>query len=186
MQVYVIRHTKVNISSSVCYGQTDVELASSFQIEKDQIHALIDEEFDVIFSSPLSRCQILAKSFSEEIILDNRLKEFNFGDWEMKSWNEIPSEEIEPWYADFVETKTPNGESMQEMSARLFDFMNELRNTQHEKVLIVAHGGIIRLIWCYLLQIPIKNAFKIPVNYGEIFQFNLGNNQEEDFILRKE
>ena len=54
-----------------------------------------------------------------------------------------------------------------------------------KKVLIVAHGGIIRLLWCYLLQIPIKNAFKIPVDYGEVFQFNLGNNQEDDFILKK-
>ena len=185
MQVYVIRHTKVNISSSVCYGQTDVELASSFQTEKEQIHALIDEEFDIIFSSPLSRCKILAESFSEEIILDDRLKEFNFGDWEMQSWKDIPSDEINPWYADFVTTKTPNGESMEEMFFRLTQFMDELRNQSHKKVLIVAHGGIIRLLWCYLVQIPIKNAFKIPVDYGEVFQFNLGNNQEEDFILRK-
>lgn len=63
--------------------------------------------------------------------------------------------------------------------------MDELRNAQYEKVLIVAHGGIIRLMWCYLLQIPIKNAFKIPVNYGEIFQFNLGKTNEEDFYFEE-
>ncbi|TGN30162.1 alpha-ribazole phosphatase [Empedobacter tilapiae] len=186
MQVSVIRHTKVNVPSSVCCGQTDVELADAFHQEVVQIHTKIENDFEIIFSSPLSRCKRLAETFSNEIIFDDRLKEFNFGDWEMKSWNEIPSEEIEPWYADFVETKTPNGESMQEMSERLFHFMDELRNVQHEKVLIVTHGGIIRLMWCYVLQIPIKNAFKIPVNYGEIFQFNLGKMNEEDFILRKE
>lgn len=186
MQVYVIRHTKVNVPSSVCYGQTDVELADTFLEEVEQIHAKIENDFDVIYSSPLSRCQKLANTFSDEIIFDERLKEFNFGDWEMKSWNEIPLEDINPWYKDFVHSKTPNGESMQKMYTRLSEFMNELRNEKHEKVLIVSHGGIIRLMWCYLLQTPIKNAFKIPVHYGEIFQFNLGKIKDEDFILRKQ
>lgn len=185
MQIFVIRHTKVKIPSSVCYGQTDVDLTDTFLDEVKEIHAKIDHDFDTIFSSPLNRCQQLAYTFSAEIILDNRLKEFNFGDWEMKPWNEIPSEEINPWYDDFVTIPTPNGESMHEMFLRISDFMNDLRNTKLQKILIVAHGGVIRLIWCYLLQIPIKNAFKIPVNYGEIFQFNLGETNEEDFIMRK-
>lgn len=185
MQISVIRHTKVNVPSSVCYGQTDVELADTFLEEVKQIHAKIENGFDIIFSSPLSRCQKLANTFSDELILDERLKEFNFGTWEMKSWNEIPSEEINPWYNDFVNVKTPNGESMHEMFLRLSDFMNDLRNSKQKKILIVAHGGIIRLMWCYLLQIPIKNAFKIPIDYGEIFQFNLGETKEDDFVMRK-
>ncbi len=185
MQVDVIRHTKVNVPSSVCYGQTDVELAETFQAEAKDLKRQLSTDFDVVFSSSLSRCQQLAETFSNEIILDERLKEFNFGDWEMKNWNEIPAEEINPWYEDFVQTKTPNGESMQEMFDRLSHFMNELRNSNYQHVLIAAHGGIIRLMWCYLMQIPIENAFKIPVNFGEVFQFNLGKNQAEDYILRK-
>jgi alpha-ribazole phosphatase len=185
MQVYVIRHTKVNLPSSVCYGQTDVDLASTFEAEVEDIKSKIKTDFDVVFSSPLSRCKRLAQHFSDEFILDDRLKEYSFGDWEMKSWNEIPTQEIDPWYKDFVTTKTANGESMEEMFFRLSNFMDELRNQSYDKVLIVAHGGIIRLMWCYLLQIPLKNTFKIPVNYGEVFQFNLGNNNEDDFILEK-
>ncbi len=185
MQVSVIRHTKVNVPSSVCYGQTDVGLANTFLEEVKEIHSKIEHDFDLIYSSPLNRCQELAKIFSSDFILDERLKEYNFGDWEMKSWDEIPSKEINPWYEDFVNVKTPNGESMQDMYDRLSEFMNDLRNQTVENILIVAHGGIIRLMWCYLMQIPIKNAFKIPVNYGEIFQFNLGQTNEEDFILRK-
>ncbi|GEM53749.1 phosphoglycerate mutase [Empedobacter brevis NBRC 14943 = ATCC 43319] len=185
MQVFVIRHTKVNISSSVCYGQTDVDLAETFWEEAKELHKKVNHEFDAVYSSPLNRCQELAKTFTKEIIFDERLKEFNFGDWEMKFWNKIPSEQIRPWYADFVQTQTPNGESMEEMFLRVSDFMNELRTKEHDRILIVTHGGVIRLIWCYLLQIPLQNTFKIPVNYGEIFQFKLGENKVEDFILRK-
>ncbi len=185
MQVFVIRHTKVNISSSVCYGQTDVDLAETFWEEAKELHKKVNHEFDAVYSSPLSRCQELAKTFTKEIIFDERLKEFNFGDWEMKFWNKIPSVQIRPWYADFIQTQTPNGESMEEMFWRVSDFMNELRTKEHDRILIVTHGGVIRLIWCYLLQIPLRNTFKIPVNYGEIFQFKLGENKVEDFILRK-
>ena len=185
MQVFVIRHTKVNISSSVCYGQTDVDLAETFLEEAKELHKKVNHEFDAVYSSPLSRCQELAKTFTKEIIFDERLKEFNFGDWEMKFWNKIPSEQIEPWYTEFVKTQTPNGESMEEMFLRVSDFMNELRIKEHDRILIVTHGGVIRLIWCYLLQIPLQNTFKIPISYGEIFQFKLGENKVEDFILRK-
>ena len=185
MQVSVIRHTKVNLPSSVCYGQTDVDLAGSFEDEVKIIQDKIDDNFDAVFSSPLNRCLQLSQTFSTEIMIDERLKEFNFGDWEMQNWIDINPEEINPWYNDFVNTKTPNGESMNEMFFRLNSFMNDLRQQDFENVLIVTHGGIIRLIWCYLLQIPLKNTFKIPVDYHEVLKFNLGKTENEDFILQK-
>lgn len=185
MEITVIRHTSLAIEAGICYGQMEVPLASTYQENYLEFKGEIKEKFDAVFCSPLNRCQTLATDLGYSFVVDERLLEFNFGDWEGKKWTSISEEEIGPWYADFVNYSTPKGESMQQMYKRLVSFLTELRETQHTNVLVVTHGGIIRLLWCYVLQIPLENAFKIPVDFQEIFQFHLGNIRTEDFILRK-
>lgn len=185
MEIYVIRHTQVDVPKGTCYGQTDVPVSDSFEKEFLELKQRLPMDFDAAYSSPLSRCMQLAKQFSKEIITDNRLKEMYFGDWELKLWNDIPLTDIQPWYDDFVTISTPNGESFQDLYARCSFFLDELRSQKHQKVLIVTHGGIIRSMWAYLLKVPLQNAFKIPVGFGELFHFHLGKNEKEDFIVEK-
>lgn len=33
MKLYLVRHTRVDVPSGICYGQTDVPLADSFETE---------------------------------------------------------------------------------------------------------------------------------------------------------
>lgn len=185
MEVFVSRHTRVEVASGVCYGQTDVRLCESYLEEIENFKHRIPTNLDCVFSSPLQRCLQVAKTFTDHTITDNRLMEMNFGLWEMKTWNEIPLIDIQPWFDDFVYTKTPNGENFEMLFLRVHDFLNELRKLKHEKVLIVTHAGVIRAIWSYLLEIPLENAFKIPVNFEEIFHFQLGKSKTEDFIISK-
>ena len=37
MLIHLIRHTKPEIAAGICYGQTDLELASSFTQEADTV-----------------------------------------------------------------------------------------------------------------------------------------------------
>ena len=62
--------------------------------------------------------------------------------------------------------------------------INELRTSKSEKVLIITHSGVIRCIWAYLLEIPLKNIFKIPVGFHEHFKINLGTTPQLDSINR--
>nr|WP_297309947.1 alpha-ribazole phosphatase family protein [uncultured Flavobacterium sp.] len=185
MEVFVSRHTRVSVPSGICYGQTDVALRETFLEEIDQFKHRIPTDLDIVFSSPLQRCVQVAKTFSEEINTDNRLLEMDFGLWEMKAWNDIPLVEIQPWYDDFVFTKTPNGENFEMLFLRLKSFLDELRTKDYQKVLIVTHAGIIRAIWTYLLETPLQNAFKIPIGFEEILHFNLGKTSNEDYIIEK-
>lgn len=185
MEVYLVRHTKVAVEKGICYGQSDVELADSFREEFQEIKNKLPSDFEQVFSSPLSRCRQLAETFSSDIIFDDRLKEMNFGDWELKAWNDIPTEEIQPWYNDFVTTKAPNGDSFESLYLRCAHFFDELRTKNYKKVLIITHGGFIRSTWSYLLEIPLKNTFKISLDFGEILHFNLAKNSNEDYIIKK-
>lgn len=185
MEVYIVRHTKVAVNKGICYGQTDVDLADSFREEIEQLKKQLPTDFDKVYSSPLKRCKQIAENFSTDISFDNRLMEMNFGDWELKAWEDIPKEEIQPWYDDFVSTETPNGDSFENLFFRCSSFLDELRKQNYDKILIVTHGGIVRSTWAYLLEIPLYNAFKIPVDYGDVLKINLEKTPKEDAILKK-
>lgn len=182
MEVYIIRHTKVALPKGICYGQTDVDLANTFEEEYVALKDQLPNHFDAVFSSPLKRCRQLAEKFSADMILDDRLKEMHFGDWELKAWDDIPLDEIQPWYDDFASVSTPNGENFAQLFARCVAFINYLRSQPFEKVLLVTHSGIIRSIWAYLLEISLQNSFKIPIGFGEVLQIHLG--EKEEYIIQ--
>ncbi len=186
MEIHVIRHTHVAIGKDTCYGQIDVPLADTFTDEANNIKQKLPTDFDAVYHSPLSRCTFLANELGFETnISDAALMEVNFGEWEGMKWNDINEDELNVWMKDFVLQKPPNGENLAEMFARVSVFFNNLRSQQHNKVLIITHAGVIRCIWAYLLEIPLNNIFKIPVDYNEIFSFKLSQKANFDAIKRK-
>ena len=61
MILTLIRHTSVAVPKGVCYGQSDVALAGSFDSEAKVVCGrLKGRRFDEVYSSPLSRCVKLA------------------------------------------------------------------------------------------------------------------------------
>ena len=95
MEVYLIRHTQTIVDKDVCYGQSDLPLKEPFFKEFDKILNQVKVEQPKIYSSPLSRCSLLANYFhlhnksQHHIKYDDRLKELNFGQWELKKWDKI-------------------------------------------------------------------------------------------------
>lgn len=174
MNIYLIRHTKVAVKTGICYGQTDVELADSFNDELNEIkNKIIDIKFDKAYSSPLSRCKRLANQlFKSDIIFDARLMEMNFGEWELQEWDKINHPELDKWMTDYVNTPCPNGESFLEMHKRIIEFISEL-NTECNNIAIVSHGGPIRNFITHIKNENLKDAFKREVNYGEIIKLKI-------------
>jgi len=176
MEVYLIRHTTPKIEKGICYGQTDLDLTNSFKDEakkiKDSIFPL--NENIVVYSSPLQRCLKLANTLSSSTpILDERLLEMNFGDWEMKSWDSINQQQLTEWMDNFVTTSCPNGESYQLLHQRVINFIDELKRKTNPNVLIVTHGGVIRSFLSHINQTPLEKSFETKVNYGDVFKLSL-------------
>lgn len=171
MEIYFVRHTTPAIEKGVCYGQTDLDVASSFDVELEGVLAQLPTHVDAVFSSPLRRCATLASKINNRPILDKRIVELNFGDWEMQKWDDIPINEIQPWYDDFVYEACLNGESYFELSERAINFYNDVLRLEQKVVVIVTHSGIIRSLLAYLNGIELKESFdefKIP--YGAVFK----------------
>jgi alpha-ribazole phosphatase len=100
--------------------------------------------------------------------------EMNFGDWEMKNWDVIQPEELNPWMTDFVNVRVPNGESFADLHGRVVDFIhNELQTNNSKPVIIVAHAGVIRSFLCKISDLPLKDAFQNKVDFGAVIKIEL-------------
>jgi alpha-ribazole phosphatase len=176
MIIKAIRHTRVDITSGICYGITDVPLTDTFDDEATQIlEQLKNQHFDIVFSSPLSRCtKLVSRIFPETMLVVNyRLKELNFGDWEMQQWDAIfnyPEGKI--WFEDYINTACPNGESLVNMITRAKMFLDDLEETKYEKIALVTHAGMIRALMCLVQHKTPEEAFQTPLKYGEILNFS--------------
>ncbi|GGF26131.1 alpha-ribazole phosphatase [Echinicola rosea] len=174
MEIYLIRHTKPAIGKGICYGQSDLALAPTFSKEVEIITSKLPRTLApfAIFTSPLTRCSQLAKALfpRHDVKADSRLMELHFGTWEMKSWNDIPKEEINPWMEDFVRVPCPGGESYRQLYDRCVAFITELQQQKTDKAIIITHGGPIRAIHALFKDIPLKDSFSLKVGYGEVLK----------------
>ncbi|WP_029272323.1 alpha-ribazole phosphatase [Flavobacterium sp. KJJ] len=178
MEIYLVRHTETICEKGICYGQSDVNLAEPFESVFQNIISQLPSEA-ILFTSPLKRCTILAKHIQNKIKIisyqeDKRLMEMNFGDWEMKNWNDIPPEQLNPWMEDFVNIQVSNGESFVDLHQRSGDFLSKQISKEETKpIIIVAHAGVVRSILCHQSLLPLKDAFKNKVDFGQVIKIEI-------------
>ncbi len=171
MEFFLIRHTPVHIGNDICYGKSDVKLAGGADKHIASVVAKIAGEFNggaLFFSSELSRCRELAVRCNEKVFTDKRINEIDFGLWEMKRWDDIDRSEFDEWADDYVTKRPPGGESFIELQKRAVNFLEELKNRGGDRHFIVTHAGVIRAIICYCLEMSLKNAFNILIDYGSV------------------
>lgn len=185
MELYLIRHTSPAVAKGICYGQTDLELADTFHEEFDRLRTHLNGAFDQVYSSPLERCTALAHQLSKSPVVDKRLMEMYFGDWESKAWNDIPKEQLDPWMADFVKVVVPAGESFSQLIARSLSALEDIITQGFSKVAVVTHAGVIRALLGHFLQMNPQDYFKIQVDYGGVSKVSVkGSHHTIQYINR--
>ncbi len=176
MEIYVIRHTAPDVAKGVCYGHTDIPLLPSFEEEAHAILPSVPNDIEVIYTSPLNRCKalahVLAQAKHTAIIEDTRLKELNFGNWEMQRWDDIDSALLMRWMSNYEEECCPNGESYQQLVNRVDDFLKTISQTACQKIAIVTHGGVIKAMHALISNLTLKDAMTRHAVYGEVTIFN--------------
>ena len=172
MEIFLIRHTSVDVPPGVCYGQTDVSLKPSFEQEAEIVKEnLAAHTFDAVYTSPLSRCVKLATYCDyPDAQQDDRLKEMFMGDWEMQVFDEIEDPQRQEWYDNYLHIPTRNGESYQDLLARVSSFFADLKkdSNHQQKIAVFAHGGILLSAQIYAGVLTPVNALQKLPSYGEI------------------
>lgn len=136
---YFVHGTTVDNEAGLSSGWNDADLS---ELGKKQSLELRDQiknkKFDVVFCSDLRRAVESAQLTFEEsvpIIIDKRLRECNYGEYNGK-----PSEVVEPMQEKCIMERFPQGESYEDVKIRIADFMKSLKeNYDGKSVAIVAH-----------------------------------------------
>lgn len=173
MKIFVVRHTKPQIETGICYGQSDIPACPLvFEAQYVALAKILPKNFSYVFSSPLQRCQVLAQKFTKNPILDANLMELNFGDWEMQAWKDIEPSQMQIWMQDFVKNTPPKGESYETLSERVQLFLQRL-SVLDGNALVCTHAGVMRAIFAWILGLPLANSFRLRLSYASCMVIDL-------------
>jgi len=163
----LLRHTRPDLVDGVCYGRTNLDVDGSFE---GQAEIVLNDapEADLIVSSPLRRCQVLAdyiaKFRKQSVTVDDRLQEMDFGNWENRLWSDIPRAELDAWALDFLDARPHGGESVAMLQARVSEALQEYQ-TMIETCLIVTHAGVIKAAFAGVGQ---SDGYDKQIDFGGI------------------
>jgi alpha-ribazole phosphatase len=179
MDIYLIRHTTPAIERGTCYGFADLDVANTFIEEATRIKQLLPGKPFAVYASPLQRCSKLARFlFNDNFTTDDRLKELNFGEWEMKRWNDIGPDALQAWMDNYVYERVPGGESYEDLQKRSVEIFNEVIARGKDAVL-VAHSGVIRGLLAHVTNTPLEKSFELRVEYGRMAHLEVTNGKVE-------
>lgn len=140
---------------------------SDFGWQQMQAAISDNDEWDLVVTSPLLRCRQFAEQLAVDRQLplkqDERLREISFGDWEGMTADAIMAdapEALSRFWNDPVAHPPPGGEIMGEFHARVRDAWHHwCLKAQGQRVLVVCHGGVIRMILAEVMGIPLNRSF---------------------------
>ena len=165
MPVILVRHTRPRVAAGVCYGVTDLDVAPTFDDEAAAVVATLPAS-DRLVSSPLRRCRRLAERIGAAQgivpVLDERLRELDFGTWEGVPWDAIPRTELDAWAADFFHARPHGGESVHMLRARVEAAIADYRRSGESHV-VITHAGVIKAA---LARSGHPDGWKAAVEFG--------------------
>ncbi|HEX9061454.1 MAG TPA: alpha-ribazole phosphatase [Clostridia bacterium] len=183
MKLFFIRHgqTDWNVKGRM-QGSFDSELNNTGINQAEELAKKLLEsnyKFSKIYSSTLKRAvktaQILCKALNLEHIQLKGLEEINLGQWEGLTWEEVKEkfpEEYAKWYENRRYTRSPGGESYQDMLDRVLEAINKIINGNDRNVAIVTHGGVIMCLQCYITNTPYNEMRKFKVDNTSILELD--------------
>lgn len=175
-RIHLLRHGQVEGFEQKRYnGQGDIRLTplgrqqSAAFAGRFQHHKLA-----AIYSSDLLRCRVAADQIAilqqVDPIYRAELRELHIGDWEGRTWEQLQQEYPELWQArlaDIVNVAPPGGETLLQMAERVRPVVKEIIATHAgQEIVIVAHGGVNRVILLDAIGAPLERLFHIEQDYG--------------------
>nr|WP_313406190.1 alpha-ribazole phosphatase family protein [Pseudomonas sp.] len=137
--------------------------------------------WDRLISSPLQRCARFAEEVAAAQALplhyEPGLQELHFGDWEGRSaaqLMETHAEALGQFWADPYAFTPPNGEPLLQFEARVLAALQSLVQAYAgQRLLLVTHGGVMRLLLARARGLPRQDLLQVNVGYAQRFRLSL-------------
>jgi alpha-ribazole phosphatase len=193
LNLIIIRHTPVSLEAGICYGKSNISLSEDYLSHFNKVWLNLKKLCEkkninlnslAFHTSPLDRCYHLASFLSKDntdnnIIPDDRLTEYNFGEWELKPWDEIYKNKLSnKWFEQPLKTCPPNGEYYEYFRYRVLESFKEIKNSHNiqgniSTPCIITHAAPIRVILSHVNNVAPYDSLALSVRYGEIFYLKI-------------
>lgn len=186
MTVYLelLRHGETELGGGLRGSLDDALTAAGWA----QLRAAVIEggPWDRLISSPLQRCarfaEELAAQQSLSLSLEPDLQELHFGDWEGRSTAELmqtAADDLGRFWADPYAFTPPQGESLPAFEARVLGAVQRLQaRYAGERLLLITHGGVIRLLLARARGLPRSGLLQVNVAHAQRFRLSLDGADE--------
>ncbi len=128
-----------------------------------------------ILASPLQRCAAFARELAHErglpLSIEPGLAEYNFGDWQGVPIERLANEQGEAlaaFWRDPLQHPPPGAETLPAFAERLRQALHRHRPASGERVLVITHGGAIRLLRCLAENRPWRDMAGIDVPHASL------------------
>ena len=175
-RVHLLRHGQVEGFENRRYnGQGDVRLTDLGRQQSAAFAGRLQHlKLSGIYSSDLYRCRMAADQISllQEAQPEylEELRELHIGDWEGQTWKQLQRDYPELWQArldDIVNVAPPAGENLLQMAQRIRPVIKRIISAHRGgEIVIVAHGGVNRVVLLDAIGAPLKRLFHIEQDYG--------------------
>ena len=146
-QLFLVRHGPTHAKTMVGWSDLPADLSDTAQLSR--LSDFLPKDALVI-SSDLSRAADTATAIQRDrhrLPHQRELREIHFGAWELRSWAEIDAEDpdhIRAYWETPGDVRPPNGESWNEVRARVDAVIDDLITAHYGRnLIIVGHFGMI-------------------------------------------
>ena len=183
LRLLLVRHGETAWNATGWFqGQMDIGLNVATERQAVAVaERLASEEIHAIYASDLRRAYdtavMIAARHPVAVQADPRLREINFGAWQGLTYAHMQEQDPEglaAWNADRANRCPPGGESLSDVASRLTSLLDEVRlRNVDQTVVLVSHGGTVRLVLCLLLGHPLSAYWQFEVDNTAIAEVEL-------------
>ncbi|MDW8096874.1 MAG: histidine phosphatase family protein [Aquificaceae bacterium] len=175
--LYLLRHAQSEYNEKgIFQGRLDSDLTPlGFVQARLSAQELMDKDIEIIYSSPQRRARKTALTVADvlglEVVIDERIREMSFGDYEGKSFLHLLQEEghlLRAWLSNPAENPLPTQESMDQFRRRVEEFLDHILQSRYRNLLVVAHGGTLHAMVCLALGLGLENLWNIHMDNASI------------------
>ena len=175
-RLHLVRHGEVEGFEEKRYnGQSDVNLTAKGAAQLGFLQMRIRKlPIAAFYCSDLTRCvegaKLLAAGYQLQPVEMPDLREIDAGDWQGMTWDEILKKHPKLWkrrLKDIANIPFPNGENLLDVAKRVRPVIQELTERhQGVEIVVVAHGGVNRIILLDAIGAPLESLFSIEQDFG--------------------
>jgi broad specificity phosphatase PhoE len=176
LRLYLIRHGEVEgAAPGKLLGRTDTPLSKHGLEQAVKLaEVLSKEQLSAVYCSDLRRsrvtAEIIAKRGNVKVQDSAAWREIDMGEWDgrtMASLHDEAPQLVARLFDDPASFEYPGGESFACFTARILQAVDQLLMTHKSgEVVLVAHGGVCRVIIGSALGIPAKNWLRLSQAYA--------------------